>query len=453
MKSLSLPVSILFKTKKISVTAVCFLLYGIALSQKPQDAQKFLPGNLVIENVNIVPLSKNIVWYNYDVWINNGMVSKIVKHKKKFAAKTIRRIDGTGKFLIPTFTDAHVHYGNNEKLFGLYDSLYLHYGVTNVFALNGNKKVLAHRDDINKGKTAGPRIFCSSPPLNDSMLTKERAKALVDTLYATGYDFIKVYSYLSKEGFEAIDREAAHVGLRIIGHIPLKVGTWGVLQSTQSLISHAEEFMYNEPIHYMMGDVINDQPINTKGIMGITDSVRKYKKAVSPTLVAFASIISAAKMDSTDSQLSAHKNYKLIAKEWNWDFQTNPYSKKFVSPMSQHRLQTGYAFQNALVKAFNAKRVLLLAGTDAPTIPGLIPGHSLHRELQKMVDAGLSNFEALRSATVNAAAFIGMSNKFGTIEVNKEASFILLNQNPLLAIKNTLSIANVIVKGNVLFGL
>ena len=67
-----------------------------------------------------------------------------------------------------------------------------------------------------------------------------------------------------------------------------------------------------------------------------------------------------------------------------------------------------------------------------------------------MVHAGRSNFEALRSATVNAAAFIGMSDKFGTIEVNKEGSFILLDQNPLLSIKNTLSIANVIVKGNVL---
>jgi predicted amidohydrolase YtcJ len=201
----------------------------------------------------------------------------------------------------------------------------------------------------------------------------------------------------------------------------------------------------------MMGDVINDEPINTRGIGSIVDSVKKYKKAVSPTLIAFASIISTAKMDRIDSQLSTYKSYERITKEWNWDFKSNPYSRKFVSSMSKRRLQTGYAFQNALVKAFNAKGVLLLAGTDAPTIPGLVPGHSLHRELQKMVDAGLSNFEALRSATVNAAAFLGMSDKFGTIEVNKEGSFILLNQNPLLSIKNTLSIVNVIVKGNILF--
>ena len=445
-----LPTSILFDSKKISVAAICFLFYGIALSQKMQDGPYLRPGNLVIENVNVVPLTKNVVLYNCDVWIHNGIISKIVKHRKELIGETIK-IDGTGKFLIPTFTDAHVHYGGNEKLFGLYDSLYLHYGVTNVFALNGNKKVIAHRDDINNGKTAGPRIFCSSPPVNDSMLSKERAKALVDRFYATGYDFIKVYSYLSKEGFETIDQEAARVGLHIIGHIPLKVGTWGVLRSTQSLISHAEEFMYNEPIQFMMGDVINDQPIYSNGIMSIADSVKKYRKAVSPTLIAFASIISASKMQPSP-QLSSFKSYERIANEWNWDFQSNPYSKKFVSAMSQRRLQTGYTFQNALVKAFNAKGILLLAGTDAPTIPGLVSGHSLHLELQKMVDAGLSNFEALQSATVNAAAFMGMSDKFGTIEMNKEGSFILLNQNPLLFINNTLSIANVIVKGNILSG-
>lgn len=439
-----------FDTKKISATAVCFLLCGIALSQKVKDVQPLRSGNLVIENVNILPLTGNVVLYNHDVWVNNGIISKIVKHRKEITDKTVDRINGTDKFLIPAFTDAHVHYGNNEKLFSLYDSLYLHNGVLHVFALNGNKKVIAHRDAINKGKTQGPEIFCSSPPVNDPMLSKESAKALVDTLYTTGYNFIKVYSYLSKDGFEAIDREAAYVGMRIIGHVPLKVGTWRVLRSTQSLISHAEEFMYNEPIHYMMGDVVTDKPINRRGITSIADSVRKYKKAVSPTLIAFASIISAAKMDSTDSQLSSHKKYECISKEWNWDFKSNPYARKFVSSMSKRRLQTGYEFQNALVKAFNAKGVLLLAGTDAPTIPGLVPGESLHRELQKMVNAGLSNFEALRSATVNAAAFIGMSDKFGTIEVNKEGSFILLNQNPLLAIKNTLSIANVIVKGNIL---
>ncbi len=160
----------------------------------------------------------------------------------------------------------------------------------------------------------------------------------MNTLYATGYNFIKVYSYLSKEGFEAIDREAAHVGMPIIGHIPLKAGTWSVLRSTQSLIAHAEEFMYNEPVYYMMGNVVKDEPINWRGIMSIADSVRRYKKAVSPTLVAFSSIISAAKMDPTDSQLSAHKNYERIAKEWNWDLQTNPYSLKFVSPMSKRMI-------------------------------------------------------------------------------------------------------------------
>src|SRR5215217_1385113 len=93
-----LQVSILFDTKKISGTALCFLLYGIVLSQKVQDVQYFRPGNLVIENVNIVPLTKNVVLYNYDVWVNNGIISKIVKHAKKFRDKT-GRIDGTGKFL------------------------------------------------------------------------------------------------------------------------------------------------------------------------------------------------------------------------------------------------------------------------------------------------------------------------------------------------------------------
>src|SRR5688500_10573919 len=80
--------------KKISATTICFLLYGIALTQKVRDVQYFRPGSLVIENVNVVPLKKNVVLYNYDVWINNGIISKIVKHSKKITDKT-GRIDGT----------------------------------------------------------------------------------------------------------------------------------------------------------------------------------------------------------------------------------------------------------------------------------------------------------------------------------------------------------------------
>lgn len=87
------------------------------------------------------------------------------------------------------------------------------------------------------------------------------------------------------------------------------------------------------------------------------------------------------------------------------------------------------------------------AGTDAPTIPGLVPGRSLHQEMQLLCEAGLSNYEALKAATTNPAHFLKIHSDFGTIEVGKEASLLMLNKNPLENISNTLEIESVFVKG------
>jgi adenine deaminase len=156
-------------------------------------------------------------------------------------------------------------------------------------------------------------------------------------------------------------------------------------------------------------------------------------------------------MDSSEWNLDSTPNYVRLARTWNWNLRTNPFGQKFLHAVSKRRLQVGFSFQKNLVKRLSEKKVLLLAGTDAPTIPGLLPSQSLHRELQKLVEAGLSNFEALQTATVNPAIFLNLSNRFGTIEVNKQGSLILLNNNPMLSINNSLSIVYVIQNGIVVF--
>ena len=92
--------------------------------------------------------------------------------------------------------------------------------------------------------------------------------------------------------------------------------------------------------------------------------------------------------------------------------------------------------------------VQILAGTD--TLKSyLIPGPSLHGELELLVSAGLSPMEALQTATRNPAIFLGMDD-LGTIEEGKAADLVLLEANPLNDIRNTRKIAGVIAKGQYL---
>jgi imidazolonepropionase-like amidohydrolase len=93
--------------------------------------------------------------------------------------------------------------------------------------------------------------------------------------------------------------------------------------------------------------------------------------------------------------------------------------------------------------------VQLIAGTDTGALY-VIPGFSMHDELQLMVDAGLSTLTVLQSATINAAKFLGKEKDLGTIEKGKLADLVLLDGNPLDNIKNTRRIAAVVVNGRYL---
>jgi Imidazolonepropionase and related amidohydrolases len=387
--------------------------------------------------------------HNMDVAIENGRILDIQPRIEQSPTDSI--IDGQGKFLVPALIDCHVHYGYHPELFTTYDSLYLRYGIVKVLALNGTPELVKHRANRQKGLAYGPDILCSGPRVNDSGMTAAQARDLLQRLKETGYDFVKIYSDLSKEGFNEISNKAGEYGLRIAGHIPQSVGTTGVLHSNQELVAHAEEFLYNPPVNYMMGDIAHPEKPDPRYIPGLADSVSHFQKVVSPSLIAYQSILqSASDLESYVGKVPLALTHP-IAVTWQWTKESSFIPKKFNSRLSISRLQHAFDYQLKLVNAFNKAGVLLLAGTDAPTIPGLIPGHSLHQELQLLREAGLSNYEALKAGTVNPARFLKVYSDVGTIEVGKEASLLLLKANPLEDIANTLEIEAVIFKGKRVF--
>jgi imidazolonepropionase-like amidohydrolase len=97
----------------------------------------------------------------------------------------------------------------------------------------------------------------------------------------------------------------------------------------------------------------------------------------------------------------------------------------------------------------NRAGVPLLAGTDLGN-PFIFAGFSLHDELELFVQAGLTPLEALKTATVNPAKYLGMSDSLGTIEKGKIADLVVLEANPPESISNTQKIAAVVANGRYL---
>jgi hypothetical protein len=103
-----------------------------------------------------------------------------------------------------------------------------------------------------------------------------------------------------------------------------------------------------------------------------------------------------------------------------------------------------------MVGAMHKAGVPMMAGTDTAAGVAVLPGFSLHTELECFVQAGFTPMEALQSATVNPAKFLGLQKQMGTVEAGKFASLVLLDGNPLEDIRNTRKIAAVFLKGKLL---
>jgi imidazolonepropionase-like amidohydrolase len=102
----------------------------------------------------------------------------------------------------------------------------------------------------------------------------------------------------------------------------------------------------------------------------------------------------------------------------------------------------------ALTKLYYDRGVHLVAGTDIPN-PWVIPGASLHRELELLVSAGIPPQEVITMATRNAAEALGISGESGTVEVGKLADLVVLTSNPLEEIRNTREMEFVIRRGRI----
>ena len=148
-------------------------------------------------------------------------------------------------------------------------------------------------------------------------------------------------------------------------------------------------------------------------------------------------------IDSIKNLTSLKYVHPLLQSKW---LTANNYVKN-ASPENATYFDNMVKFHFQLVKAFKDAGVPIVAGTDAG-VSGVVAGFSLHDELELLVQAGLTTQEAINSATLLSAQWLGIDKQIGSIEIGKFADLVLLDKNPLTDINNTRKIAGVFVNGN-----
>ena len=404
--------------KLFTLTILLFLVYqGFSQNKK-----------LLIENVTVIPLHINKQLDNKDVIIENGKIIKIRKHiEKDSVSYDLGIINGDGKYLVPTFTDAHSHLPEKENLETFF-LMNLVNGVTNLRSMRGEMWHL----EINKNAAFTPKLILSSPPISrrDSM-TEESAKKLISDYKESGFDFIKILSVKDENTFDYIVSSAKSNNIHLAGHCPSNIGIFKVCESNifQS-IEHLGGFFQLESI----------KEINSAIDQSVTNNLYH-----SPTLDWYFT------GQVPEEELRQRKGAEYISKEvikgWE-DKIVSHYEKTNEKDRVKEREESKSEFQTRLdyLEYIYKQGGKLLLSPDASGIYS-IPGFGVHTEMKHFSNAGISNFDILKATCYNLSEMLNTENEWGTIKVGTNSDLVLLNANPLDNIENTNDINGIVFNG------
>ena len=393
--------------------------------------------------INVVPMDRDIVLADQTVLVREGRIAHVGPRTSTVVPGTARRIDGRNKWLIPGLVDAHVHlaYVLNAKHNPLLLRLFVAEGVTTVLNLLGLPE---HRElgaRVAQGEILGPTIFTSGFYVGEPYTkTAAQADSAVRQQRAAGFDMIKLHGNISADAYQSLAAAAKREEIPLVGHLPRSLGLNVALDAGQTMIAHAEEYLYG---WFGLRTLTSREQV-----IALVDTAaaltRKAGAWVTPTLFVFGAI--PAQREKLDSVLNTPEMKRIPdVLKFDWLPDRNQYRRIPLENMEGFRNQ--YALLKRVTKALHTAGVPLLMGTDAMATAAVLPGTSAHQELRALVDAGLSPYEALKTATVNAAVFLRQSGEFGVIKPGSRADLVMLDANPLQQISATSRITGVILRG------
>lgn len=411
-------------------------------------------------NASVVPMDTERVLRGQTVIVDAGRIAALGPAGSVSVPEGALRIDAAGRYLLPAFCDMHVHL--EAEAFNLmlqpevqlqakdipFETLlfpYIANGVTTVQVLSATPEHITLRQRVDAGEVLAPRLILARmvdgpakawpPPLSTWVATDAEAQSAVRDAKHEGYDKIKVYSFLTKETYDAIIATAREQHMDVIGHIPNALSVEYVVDAGQKMIAHTEEVAKHTHGNYALERIDYYAARIADGGVWMT-----------PTLITTRSILELFDDPNGLRGRPEAAYFRHPMQSGIWTFITDKLYRP-IPPEVRTKLRDDFEkFQRPLTKAFHDKGGKLMTGTDS-LLPGLVHGFALHRELRELVDVGLTPFEALQTSTTLPFEYLGESEKAGTIEIGKEGDLVLVDGNPLEDIAAASKVFGVLIRG------
>ncbi|MFZ0740895.1 MAG: amidohydrolase family protein [Nitrososphaeraceae archaeon] len=407
-------------------------------------------GIIILENATVIDGTGDLPKPNTTIVINESRIADLTNNATvnpdlPLAAKNV--INLTGKYIIPGLFDMHAHVGNvlknsyNQSESEDMLSMLLAYGITTIRNTGGpTEQSVALKKNISEGKIMGPQIFTAGQLLNTpeihvpfvekQVVTEQDVRQEVRNQIEAGVDYVKLYVGLTPKLAQAAIREAHSNGTKVIGHLYLTSWTDAAnlgVGDNKTAVNHIDFLTHGVPVspsllskenrqkfleagdhpfnHFLWLDLVD---LNGPEISEMIKAVANNSIPVDPTL------------DIYEAMIKGEPEYQYL---WPKVLQ--------------------------LTKMMYNNGVPILSGTDIPNFD-LVPGASLHHELELLVEAGIPPLEVIKIATRNGAQALDIERDVGTIEPGKQADMIVLSENPLDDISNTKKIETVINNGQLI---
>lgn len=411
-----------------------------------------VPGLTAFTNVNVLPMTSDAVLPGQTVVVRDGVIAAAGPATEVDVPRGATVIDGDGRYLMPGLAEMHAHVppGANPPREDVEDILFLYVanGITTIRGMLGSAYQIPLADELERGEVLGPNFYVGAPSLNGGTAgTPEAAEALIRAHVEAGYDLQKIHPGVPRAAWDRMAAVAEEVGLTFGGHVPQDVGLVHAIETGMSTVDHLDGYIQAIASDDVQAQV-NAGTISLGGLARGVDDAR------------LAEIV----------QLTIDHGVYVVPTMYLWEnlygapdadrFLQQP-EMKYVSPQTRDswRRRAGSGREGADVYLALRERVLkelsnagagILMGTDSPQLFN-VPGFALHRELAVMSEAGMSNYEILKSGTATVGEYVAshleLDGNFGTIAPGQRADLVLLGSNPLDDLGNLVDRVGVMVRG------
>jgi imidazolonepropionase-like amidohydrolase len=440
----------MIRRRRISLL-LCLGALATACAPKHKDRIALVGGNIISGAGDAVLRDAVIVIYQ-------GRIEAVAPREGFTIPKTAVEVDVTGRWIIPGLIDGHAH--TERWALGRYVAA----GITSLRDVHGQgDSILALKEEVSLGGEVAPRIYSAGamidgnpPTYSDATGIRDgdQARRAVDARAVAGVDYIKAYTRMTPELFKPLLDEANTFNLKVTAHLGLtdaltamKLGVTSIEHMSgvpEAASGNPEKFYAEHRKSFFAGWNYFERSwasLDSASITRVATALAEGRVTMVPTLVLHETysrlddpaVVGSDDVKSVPDSIVTKWNLPDLKARAGWD------DAQFAA------FRASRANQDLFLRAFRSAGGRIVAGTDAAN-QMLVPGWSLHTELELLVNAGLTPEDAIETATHNTAQLLG-ADSLGLVAPGKLADLVVLKANPLTDIRNTRQVERVMVRG------